>query len=494
MKNQRCRRWAAVLAAACLFATGLAPAQAPSADVAPVQAAADIATDMDAYLQAAVRHEQFMGSVLVARDGVPLFERSYGFANIEHGVPNTSATVFRIASLTKQFTGMAILQLQEQGKLKVDDTVCRYLDDCPAAWRPITLHQLLTHTSGIRNFSGLPDWDEERGLRRYRHAELVEVFRDLPLEFKPGEKYKYSNSGYHLLGLVIERASGKPYAQFLHESIFAPLGMLHTAYTDNREIVAGRASGYYSRGTRLVTAPFLDPTATYAAGGLTSTTGDLLRWDQALYTDRLVSSRSREAMFTPFKDGYAYGWRIGTAFDRRTMEHSGSFNGFSSYILRFPDQRVTVIVLGNGDRMSGGKTGKDLAAIAFGAPYVLPKPLVRDVLWTTIVEHGVDAGIAQYRELAQAKPDDRALSENMLLHLGYELLEDTRTDAAAAIFDFTLQTFPKSADSCNGLADVALDRGDRTRAVALFQKAIAIEPDNDYAAYRLARLKRKPRS
>ncbi|MDC8014676.1 serine hydrolase [Tahibacter soli] len=492
MTTKRRGRWAA-LAGACALAASLATAQTPPATDGATNAAAaatSIAANIDAYLQAAVRDAHFSGSVLVARDGVPLFDASYGLANIETGTPNTPSTIFRIASLTKQFTAMAILQLEEQGKLKVDDPICRYLADCPKSWRPITLHHLLTHTSGIRNFSSLPDWDEDLGLRRYRRDELVDLVRGLPLEFTPGEKHKYSNSGYHLLGLAIERASGKTYAQYLHDAIFAPLGMLHTAYTENRELVPGRATGYYSRGTRFVGAPFVDPTASYAAGGLTSTTGDLLRWDQALYADTLVSRASRERMFTAFKDGYAYGWRIGEAYGRRTTEHSGSLNGFSSYLLRFPDARVTVIVLGNSDRMSAGRAGRDLAAIVFGAPYAQPARSARDVLWTTIVDKDAAAAIAQYQALARAKPDDPGLNENMLLHLGYDLFEDRRLDAAAAIFDFTLATFPTSSGSYDGMAEIALDRGDRNKAAALFKRAVALDADDDYATYRLARLKR----
>lgn len=492
MYTKRLPRWAA-LASACLFAAGLATAQAPQANegaAKPAADAPDLTSKLDAYLQAAVRNEQFSGSVLVAREGKPLFDRSYGMASIEFDVPNTSATIFRIASLTKQFTAMAILQLQERGKLKVGDPVCRYLADCPASWQPITLRHLLTHTSGIRNVSSLPDWDENLGLKRYRHADFVDLFRGLPLEFTPGEKYTYSNSGYYLLGLVIERASGKPYAQYLQEAIFTPLQMRHTAYTENREIVAGRASGYYSRGAQIVAAPYIDPTTTYAAGGITSTTGDLLRWDQALYTDKLASRRSRDEMFTPFKEGYAYGWRVGEKFGRHTAEHSGSLNGFSSYILRFPDQWATVIVLGNGDRMSAGKTGKNLAAILFGEPCAMPKPALRDVLWNTVVGKGAMAAIGQYRELRRTQADEYDFGADTLVDLGYDLFSDLRLEEAAAIFEFSLETFPKSAYSYDGLADIALERGDRSKAIAWFEKSLALDLANEYASLGLERAKR----
>jgi CubicO group peptidase (beta-lactamase class C family) len=445
---------------------------------------------MDAYMQAAVRHEQFAGSILVARDGQPLISRGYGMANYELQVPNRPETVFRIASLTKQFTAMAIMQLQEKGRLRISDSICKYLDDCPSAWQPITLRHLLTHGSGIQNVSSLPDWDEDLGLKRYRRSEFVRLFRDLPLDFAPGEKFKYSNSGYFLLGLVIERASGKSYGDYLREQIFAPLGMTHSLFDDNRRLIPGRATGYYSRGTEFVSPPFIDPTTTFAAGGITSTTGDLLLWDQALYTDKLVSRRALDEMFTANQGDYGYGWRVGEAFGHRKFDHSGSLNGFSAYILRFPDDRVTVIVLSNSDRASAGKTGTNLAAIVFGAPYTLPKQQLRDRLWDAIVQQGTEAAIGQYRELRRTQPDAHDFGEGTLLELGYDLADGGKLAEAVAIFELNLEMYPKSAYSYDGLADVAIERGEEDKAIAWFEKSLSLDPTNTYATEGLERLRR----
>lgn len=492
-----CSRWLkmGMLASlvGCLLAVIPVAAQTPSKGKTATGAAPDlqaIAAKMDAYMKEAARYDQFTGSVLVARDGVPLFDQSYGMANYELNVPNTPETVFRIASLTKQFTALAIMQLQEQRRLKVGDPICQYLDDCPAAWQPITLRHLLTHTSGIKNFSSLPDWDDNLGLKKYRHADLVKLFRDLPLEFAPGEKFQYSNSNYHLLGLIIERASGKSYAQFLRDGIFAPLDMTHTAYEDNRALIPGRAAGYYSRGAEFVSAPYLDPSTAYASGGITSTTGDLLRWDQTLYTDKLVSKRSLDEMFTAYKGGYGYGWQIGEKLGRRKLDHSGSDNGFSSYIVRFPDDRVTVIVLGNGDRMSAGKAGLGLASIVFGAPYKLPKPQLSDLLWDTIIRKGVEAAIQQYRDLQRTHPNDYEFGDETLVDFGYDLIDALKLPEAVAIFEFNLKTTPQSAYSYDGLGDVALERGDKEKAIAYFEKSLSLDPANDYVSSRLERLRR----
>lgn len=493
MRNRSFQTAVVATLATCLLALAPVAAQPPSETHPPFAAATDrkaVVAKIDAYMDAAVRHEQFAGSILVARDGEPLISKGYGMANYELQVSNGPETVFRIASLTKQFTAMAIMQLREQGRLEIGDSICKYLADCPTAWQPITLRHLLTHSSGIQNVSSLPDWDEDLGLKRYRRLEFVRLFRDLPLQFAPGDKFKYSNSGYYLLGLVIERASGKSYGDFLRDGIFVRLGMTHSGFDDNRTLVPGRATGYYSRGTEFISAPFIDPTTAYAAGGITSTTGDLLLWDQALYSDKLVPRRALDEMFTANKGDYGYGWQVGEKFGRRKLDHSGSYNGFSAYILRFPDDRATVIVLSNSDRASAGKTGTNLAAIVFGAEYKVPKAQLRDLLWDTIVQQGTDAAIRQYRELRRTQPNAHEFGEETLLDLGYDLIDARKLPEAVAILGLNLELFPQSAYSYDGLADVAIERGDEAQAIGYFEKSLSLDPDNDYASTRLGKLRR----
>lgn len=493
--TRRCRWPMAALAGLGLaLAAPHASAALPSSEgadgTAQAPSDAQVVAKVDEYMRAAVGFEQFTGAILVARNGRAIVDTAYGMANYELDVPNTPGTVYPIASLTKQFTAAAILQLQEQGKLEVGDPVCDYLDTCPAAWQPITLHHLLTHTSGIPNYSSLPEWDEVVGRKTYRRFELVDLFRDLPLAFAPGEKVGYSNSGYVLLGLVIERASGQRYGAYLHDRIFAPLGMHHSVFAENGTLIRGRAAGYYSRGTQFVHSPYnLDPSTSFASAGIATTTGDLLRWDQALYTTELLSQPSLDAMFTPYLQGYGYGWRVGEALGRRKFDHSGSNDGYSSYILRFPDERVTVIVLGNGDRMSAGRTGSNLAAIVFGADVALPGPQLRDLLWDRIVQHDVQAAIEHYRELRRTQPTAHDFGDEPLVDLGYDLISAGKLAEAAAIFDFNLERHPDSAYSYDGLADIALEQGDKPRAIGLFERSLALDPDNDYASDGLKRLR-----
>lgn len=454
----------------------------------------DLRSRVDAYMQAAVANDQFTGAILVARNGEALVDTAYGMASYELGVPNTPSTVFHIASMTKQFTAMAIIQLRDRGKLGLGDPICSYLADCPAAWRPITIRHLLTHTSGIRNASSLPDWDEELSLKHYNRAEFLDLFRELPLEFLPGEKYSYSNSGYFLLGMIVERVSGLAFDSFLKDNIFVPLGMAQSGYDDNRAVVPGAATGYYSRGTAFITATYVDPTVRLGDTGIVSTTGDLLRWDQALYTDRLISRRSLDEIFTPYRNGYGYGWEIGTRFGRKTIGHSGSDAGFSSYILRFPDDRLTVVILGNGDRMSAAKAAINLSAIVLGAPYKLPVRPLRDELWETVMRDGVAAAMARFDQVGQQTPASADANGDTLLDIGYDLIDARRLTEADAIFRFGLKRFPNLTYAWDGLADSASARGERTAAIGYLERSLKLDPANEYAVKRLAKLRVKAKS
>ena len=357
-----------IAALACMCALTVSYAWAQKA--AP--SSAEIQTKVDEYMQAAIAVHSFSGSILLAQNGQAIVSKGYGMANVELAVPNTPQTVFRLGSVTKQFTAVAIMILQERGKLRVSDPACQYLPECPAAWQPLTIRHLLTHTAGIPNYTNFPDFGRAAVLPT-TSAELVGRLTDKPLEFPAGEKFAYSNSGYYLLGLIIERASGKSYADFLQEAVFTPLAMTHTGYDNPARILKHRAAGYSRQAGAIVNAAYMDMSLPYAAGGLYSTTGDLLRWDQALYTDTLVSKKSLDEMFTPDKGGYGYGWSIGRRFDRPEISHGGGIYGFATEITRFPADRVTVIVLSNVETAPVNRIANDLSAIVFGAPYEIPR-------------------------------------------------------------------------------------------------------------------------
>jgi CubicO group peptidase (beta-lactamase class C family) len=326
----------------------------------------DLAAELDAALQRVVMAGYLSGSVLVARDGQIILSQGYGLADRDKKIPNAAQTRYRIGSVTKQFTAMAILMLQEQGKLNVQDPICDYLADCPVAWKGITLHQLLTHTSGIPGFTELTGYETTKATPSPPDQTILR-FRDRPLDFPPGEKWSYSNSNYVLLGKIIERASGQSYEDFLRTNIFDPVGMINTGYDHNQSDLA---VGYANQIT--TTADYLDMTIPYAAGGLYSTVEDLYRWDQALYTAQLVPQEALDDMFAAHATipdsggmGYGYGWMIGKKHNRRFISHGGSIDGYTSVIERYPDDKVTVIVLTNQQNLDPTATSEVLANEVF---------------------------------------------------------------------------------------------------------------------------------
>jgi CubicO group peptidase (beta-lactamase class C family) len=323
------------------------PTVAPTPTLSPE---AQLASQIDSYVADLTEKGQFCGSILVGREGKVIISKGYGMANLEHNVPNTPYTKFRLGSITKQFTAMAILMLQQEGKLNVQDPICPYFYACPEAWQPITIHHLLTHTSGIYNFTNASDYLDFNNQFASPNT-IIDRFRDMPLDFAPGESWSYSNSGYVLLGYIIERISSS-YALFLQLNIFEPLGMANTGYDHNRDILPDRAQGYSNS---ITNADYIDMSVPYAAGGLYSTVEDLFLWDQALYTDKLVSQSLRDEMFTPFVPipdspygySYGYGWTIGKLFNQQNFSHSGGIEGFVTIIDRYPESKVVIIVLSN---------------------------------------------------------------------------------------------------------------------------------------------------
>jgi CubicO group peptidase (beta-lactamase class C family) len=335
--------------------------------------AGDPAAKFEDYMDACVKVSHFSGAVLISKEGKTLFAKGYGYANAEHQVPNTPRTKFRLGSITKQFTAMAILILQERGKLKVGDPVGKYLDDAPKTWEAVTIRHLLTHTGGVPSYTDDPSYRKKMMMPETVKS-MIARFRDKPLDFKPGERFHYSNSGYFLLGAIIEKVSGKTYEAFLKEAIFDPLGMNDTGYDHSATLLPGRASGYQLRGDHLENAEYLDMAQPYAAGSLYSTVLDLARWDRALCDGKLISKDSYAELYKPAKNNYAYGWVVTTAKSRKEIQHGGGINGFVTQILRYPDQKLCVVVLCNVLPLNPGRVAHDLAALAFGESIVLPRP------------------------------------------------------------------------------------------------------------------------
>ncbi|HKS55005.1 MAG TPA: serine hydrolase domain-containing protein [Steroidobacteraceae bacterium] len=332
--------------------------------------AESIGQQLDGYMQVQVKRNHFTGTVLVARNTRIILARGYGYANAEWRTPNTLRTKFRLGSLTKQFTATAIMQLRERGLLDLQDSICKHVQPFGEVWMPVTLHHLLSHTSGIAGY-----------------GQRADPFRNVSLEFAPGARWQYSDWGYCLLGLVIENVTGKPYAQVLREQIFDPLGMHDTGYDRDEKILEHRAAGYRLVNGQLENAGYIDMAGPYAAGGLYSTADDLYKWDRALYTESILPRNALGLMWTEVLSNYGYGWMVSTPEsaskppwalpNRFQVVHPGSINGFTSEILRFPNEHVTVIVLAN--LQDAHVVGPELAAMVLGDSYSLASPHARDV-------------------------------------------------------------------------------------------------------------------
>lgn len=492
------RFWLSATAVAGLVSAGVA--QAAPVDAAAPQAIAPQTggsatssdarmADFDAYMSAAVRNAAFSGTVLVAKDGVPVFRRSYGLASQELGVANRDDTAYRLQSLTKAFTATLIMRLQERGALKVTDRACDYLDDCPEAWRAITIQQLLNHTSGVEGYSRLPDWDEDLDSRTYWRGGAAALSRNRPLLFAPGEGYSYSNTGYVLLGQIVERAAGRAFPDVLRDEILTPLGMTRSRFNNTREIVPGLAAGYYSLGSTFITATPQTTSDAYGANGLISTVDDLLKWDRALHDNTVISAASFQEMIANPRNTFSgYGWEVRSWLGRRQIGHSGSGAGYSAYLARFIDDGLTVIVLSNSDEASAGGAARALAAIYFGEEYKTPEPTSEATILDTILADGVESGLRRYAEMKAERPSDEAFQEDgLLVDVGYKLYAAPMMDDAKRVFEAAIEAFPQSADSQCGLGDIALAHGDADAAIRHFELAISLEPDHDYAKDRLKR-------
>ncbi len=304
----------------------------------------------------------FSGNVLVAVRGVPVYHRSFGQANLELKVANSEKTKFRIGSISKQFTSMAIMILAEQRKLNLSDRISKYIE-VPSGWSEITIHQLLTHTSGLMHSWQLSDF---RALASSKGTtkDAIKLFKSQPLKSKPGTKFLYSGLGYFLLAQIIEEVSKTTFESFLKENIFDKIGMVNTGIDYPNKILTGRAAGYTAKANGIENSSFVYPPLLNGGGSLYSTTGDLLLWDRALRKNKLISQSAKSRMLTPEKEKYAYGWRVLKSKDRYLMKHNGKLPGFFATIARFPKKEILVVVLTNVEQRDSAKHSAQFIKLA----------------------------------------------------------------------------------------------------------------------------------
>jgi len=421
--------------------------------------------EMKAYLNAYAQTGQFSGSVTVTQGFIGGMTHGYDLANREHQVANTGTTKFRIGSVTKQFTAVAILQLQEKGLLDVQTPVSTYFPDYPNGDR-ITIHHLLTHTAGIpeyldpETFPDIEEWMRQSSSL----AQLIDRFKDLPLEFEPGERFKYSNSGYVLLTQIIETVAEQPYAEYLRVNIFDPLGMKDTGYEMPQTVIPNLAQGYLFIGkeTYLQASPF-DMSLPQGAGGLYSTTEELANWNRFLYENEnpaVLSQTAKAMMMTPAVQMepeenpdvfYGYGLVIDNPSGRQRVHHDGGISGFASSLTRYPNEALTIVVLSNLGTALPGRIAEDLAAIAFNESYEIPTQPEAITLDPEIYEKYVGTYQLLPEMQITIRVEDGELTAQATGQDSFVLYPASETDFFAEVADITVMFSLSDAGTIEGL-------------------------------------------
>lgn len=451
----------------------------------------------------------FNGSVLVAKNGKILYKGGFGEANMTWDIPNRPETKFRIGSATKQFTATLILKLVEEGKLDLQGKITDYLPEYPAPQgNKITIHHLLTHTSGLPSYT-TPDFMSDQVRDPFPPDSLIALFSDMELQFEPGTKWSYSNSGYIVLGAIIEKVTGQPYDRVLQQRILEPFGLKNTGYDHYGHITKHFASGYFSTPAGYERAPYLDTSVPFSAGMLYSTVEDLFHWDQLLYGDKIFEHKeTKEQLFAPQTDipeavskqanlppHYGYGWSTGTvtigSHNIQMIEHGGSIFGFSTGFWRMPEEHNTVIIMDNSSSREVRNLGHDLISILYGDMPEPPGQPISRLMFQWIDSLGVEPALRRYNELFRDKHATFNFQESQLNSLGYYYLNSGEVNKAIAVLKLNVQSYPESANTYDSLGEAYLKAGRDEKALEYYQKSLQLNPENANAEQILQHLRAK---
>jgi len=469
--------------------------------LAALPAKADRATDIDRLARRYHALGQLDGSVLVADHGKVVYHRAFGLANREWQIPHTTDTAFRVASLTKQFTATLVMQLAEQGKLRLEDPIGKYVPELsPEIGKRVTLHHLLNHTSGIVDYANYPGFWANRLGEKVPKADFLAIM-NRPLEFEPGSQGHYSSSNYTLLGWVIEKQTGKTYSEALDSMILRPAAMQRTAYDAPERIVPRKASGYVrALGEYRPADPLWIPNVG-AGGGVASTTGDFFKLDRALAGNALLKPESKRQMFTAYiKDdvwgdlGYGYGWLVGTrniaGKPRLVHEHGGNANGFRTLVTRYPeDGKLVVIFLNEGNGNKGPeiyRMRRDFTDALYGQAVALPRPSLNELLAAEIRQAGAAAALARLDALLAQS--DKPENGDSLNRLAYQYAEAGQAMTGISILQRASELFPQEGNLHDSMGELYLALGDKAKAIAAYRRALELDPGNTNAADILKKL------
>jgi CubicO group peptidase (beta-lactamase class C family)/uncharacterized protein YneR len=429
---------------------------------------------------------QINGAVLVAESGEIIYEEGVGEADMTFGVANTADTRFLIGSVTKNFTGALILQLVEEGAVDLQAPLSTYLPDYPAeVGDRVTVHHLLTHSSGIPSYTGLPEFRTTIVANPQTPESLIDYVKDRELEFEPGAEFRYNNSGYVLLGMIVEAVTGKPWAEALEERILDPLGMETAGVYDSREIVPDLADGYHHTPAGYVHAKPWNMTAAHAAGAMYGTPRDLWVWDRALAEERVFEDAATYDLFYgPHLDGYGYGWLVKNeeVGDERVriVEHDGGLDGFITGFRRFPDDGHLIVVTDN----TAGEVYalvNGITQILYGEAAPAPVPSIATAIRPIVETQDYEAVRSEYLRLKEEEPEGYDFGEGELNALGYVYLRDGDVETATDVFRLNVEAFPEAFNPWDSLGEGYMVAGDTAQAVANYQTSLELNPANENA-------------
>jgi len=445
-------------------------------------------------------YDGFNGSVLVAHEGEVMYKNGFGMANKELDVPNAAETKFRIASVTKPFTAILILQLVAENKIDLHTPISAYLPDYPKAIaEQITIHQLLTHTAGVpRDYDH--DTPENKYPDRHRPQQLVKEFWELDLEFTPGDHFAYSNTGYMILTYLIETIMERSYEEVLQEKILTPLAMENTGSDKHRPLIKNRASGYFKGFGDYFNADFSDMSKISGVGNMYSTVEDLYILDQALYSDSLLPKKYQDLLFEKhisdpdYGGHYGYGWELipkkvgNTSETVQTIGHSGSIQGFRALFTRIPSSNSTVIFLNNSGGAYLNAMTTAITGILNDTTYDFPRKPLAQFMQEVMGNEGVEKAIQFYKE--HQEDAEYYISENELIVAGYRLLHAGNAIDAAEVFKLSTEVFPDKDNPYDSYAEALMTLGKNEEAIKNYKKSLELNPNNGNAIEMLKKLEK----
>ncbi|MBZ0178640.1 MAG: serine hydrolase [Melioribacteraceae bacterium] len=453
--------------------------------------AQDKAQKIDEFIQKMVEYNSFTGTALAADNREVIFKKGYSFANREWNIPNDVDTKFRLGSITKQFTAAIILKLREEGKLKLEDKIT---DHIPYYRKDtgdkVTIHHLLVHTSGIPSYTSNPDFFPEVSRQEFTVEDFVKKYCSDDLEFEPGSQWSYNNSGYYLLGAIIEEITGMTYDEALHHYILDPLGMKESGFDKSAEILHKRAAGYENMFIEYVNTPYLNMELPYAAGSMYSTVEDLYKWDQALYQPGFLTQESLDLFFTPYVEAmgghYGYGWGIaekdidGDGEVNKIISHGGGINGFNTLIKRVPGKGQLIVLLNNTGGAPLDFMANQIINIINDQESEVPKKGIGLAMFEKYQDDGIDEAINWYSQLKESEMLAAFYTDRTEMNsLGYYLMNNKNdVKAAEKIFELNMNEYPDWFNAYDSYAEVLMKTGNKEKAIEYYKKSVDMNPGN----------------